>query len=220
MLIEVQTLVVIFAQVFLGTYVSPLADTILIVQRSIVQGWRAGSVITLGVCSALVVFVLLVAFGIAATIEAYPKVLVVLQTIGAIYLVTLARETLKAQQLKIIDPSVGTYTNKQLFVRGFSINFLNPMILLYMSFYLPIFVSKEKGDLDIQLLVIGLWWVFSILISFNVLSIAAKMLGHKLSPRFHHWLSYLSAAVIIVIAVYLVIQITTTLFPDIVKIDK
>jgi len=83
-----------FASIMLG--LAPGPDNIYVLTQSAVQGRSAGIVVTLGLCSGLVLHTTLVALGVAALIATSAPLFLLLKLGGAGYLLYLAYQAFRA----------------------------------------------------------------------------------------------------------------------------
>lgn len=122
--------------------ITPGQDTVYIVGRSITQGRRAGIMSVFGICTGVVIHILIATFGLASAIKAWPIALTLIQYLGAGYLAYLGISTLKAST-NSFDFDAGEITadgDFKIWRDGLLTNITNPKIALFFLAFLPQFV--------------------------------------------------------------------------------
>lgn len=160
--------------------VAPGPDILYVFSQSIIKGSRTGVLITLGLCSGLVLHTLVVALGLAVIIRQLPLALVLIQYAGATYLLYLAWHLWREAV------SIGSDNNQpQLdgwdhYRRGVLMNLSNPKVLLFFLAFLPQFVSQNGGPVAAQLIFLGLLFILAALLVFISVSLLAQSIAHWL----------------------------------------
>ena len=70
--------------------ITPGSDTIYILSRTLAQGKRAGVASVLGISSGVLVWGLLVSFGLATILKSMPSLMLLVKLLGAAYIVWIA----------------------------------------------------------------------------------------------------------------------------------
>jgi threonine/homoserine/homoserine lactone efflux protein len=76
----------LFTSASLLLAVAPGPDNIFVLTESMVRGWRVGLIVTLGLCTGLIVHTAAVALGVAALFQASALAFNLLKYVGAAYL--------------------------------------------------------------------------------------------------------------------------------------
>jgi threonine/homoserine/homoserine lactone efflux protein len=140
---------------------TPGPDTFLVAATSAADGPRAGILASLGVFVGCLVHILLVAAGISALIATTPWAFDAIKTVGAIYLVWIGLQALRAAW-RGHDGDAAQATPRErasgtaLFLRGALTNALNPKVAVFFIAFLPQFVDPARGHLAVQFVVLGL----------------------------------------------------------------
>jgi threonine/homoserine/homoserine lactone efflux protein len=170
-----------FAVAALALAVTPGPDMALFVSRAISYG-RAQAFATLaGALTGIGVHTTLVAFGISALIVAAPTAFLVLKLAGALYLLWLAIQALRAGG-GVLDTRVraGTPSLWQSYLTGLGINLTNPKVVLFFITFLPQFVSADDSAATGKLLFLGAEFVVISLPVVIVVVLAAHWLTRTL----------------------------------------
>lgn len=184
---------------------APGPGQMLVLARSLGDGRAAGVVTSLGLNTGTLVHTLAAAFGLSAVLATSAIAFAVVKGIGAIYLVYLGIQALRARRgAAHVEPesSIGL---RRTFTRAVVTGIFNPKVALFFLALLPQFVQPERGRVLLQFLVLGL-----ILASVGfcwdcLLASAAGSLGAWIerSPRFEAWRQRVMGFVFISLGVHL-----------------
>ena len=165
--------------------ISPGPDFAVVTRLSIVSGRRTGIWAAAGVASAIGVYVLVCAFGLALVLvlNALPWLSQLLSLVGALYLAWLGLQCLRSKgQL----PEASTQSQgRQGFITGFLTNLLNPKAMLYFGSILSQVLTPDLGTTETALiwfLLVGesLLW-FSLVAALFSSSRVLDWLRHRLA---------------------------------------
>lgn len=198
-------LVFVAAAVALGF--APGPDNIFVLTQSALYGRMAGFVVTLGLCTGLIVHTIAVAFGVAAVFSTSALAFNVVKMVGAAYLLYLAWQALKAGKSSLsvedqVDPNL-----MQLYRRGIVMNITNPKVAIFFLAFLPQFADPGIGPLAPQLLTLGFIFILTTVLVFGLIAWAAGYLGEwlKRSPKAQLVLNRIAAVVFVGLAVRLLV---------------
>jgi threonine/homoserine/homoserine lactone efflux protein len=182
--------------------IAPGPDNIFVLAQASQHGTRAGVLVTLGLCTGLIVHTSLVAVGVAALFQSSEIAFAGLKIIGAAYLVYLAWQAFVATastELESKGPS------GRLYVRGVILNITNPKVAIFFLAFLPQFANPELGAVSLQIVMFGLLFIIVTFCVFGSIAITAGRLGYWLrrSVRAQLWLNRLAGVVFIGLAVRL-----------------
>ncbi|MFW6387590.1 MAG: LysE family translocator [Thermodesulfobacteriota bacterium] len=166
------------ASVILG--LSPGPDNIYVLTQSAIQGRSAGVVVTLGLCTGLIVHTFLVALGVAAIIKASAPLFLLLKLGGAVYLLYLAYQAFRTEGGVIGGGSGTSIAYRELYVRGVLMNISNPKVSIFFLAFLPQFVRAEGTAVSQQMLVLGGVFILATLLVFNSIAIGAAFFARRL----------------------------------------
>ena len=142
--------------------ITPGADTMYILGRSISQGKKSGVVSALGISSGALLHCLFATFGLSVLLAKSELAFNVIKYIGAAYLVYLGIKALLSKTTSI-NESFGehqvTRQYSRIYVSGILTNLLNPKVSLFFLAFLPQFIDPNYENNTISFLVLGLTFV-------------------------------------------------------------
>ncbi|HSS62875.1 MAG TPA: LysE family translocator [Gammaproteobacteria bacterium] len=173
--------------VFLGAslvlLVTPGPAVFYIVARSIDQGRIAGVVSTLGVAAGSCVHSAAAALGISALLASSALAFNVVKLIGAGYLIYLGiRKFLVADPVET-DIVVAYKRLREIFVQGVIVNVFNPKTALFFLAFLPQFVDVSRGNVALQMILLGVVFALLGILSDGAYAIAAGSFGQWLKSH-------------------------------------
>lgn len=173
----------IVASTLLG--LAPGPDNIFVLTQSALYGRRAGILVTLGLCTGLVVHTSAVALGVAAILQTSAIAFTVLKIAGALYLLYLAWQAFKTSSARLRNRTAKLLTPMQLYRRGIVMNVTNPKVSIFFLAFLPQFVSPENGGVAQQIFILGTLFILVTLVVFGGIAVLAGTLGSWLndSPK-------------------------------------
>ena len=191
------------ASVLLG--LSPGPDNIFVLTQSTLHGRGAGLMVTLGLCTGLVVHSLAVAFGAAALFQSSELAFSALKLAGAGYLLYLAWGAWRAPPASLSSDSVSLPGRLALYRRGIIMNITNPKVSIFFLAFLPQFADPARGPVALQIMALGGLFILATLLVFGAVAIAAGQLRGWLlkSQRVQLWINRLAAAVFVGLALRL-----------------
>lgn len=171
------------ASVVLGLVPGP--DNIFVLTQSALHGRLAGLVVTLGLCTGLLVHTTAVAVGVAAVFQASVVAFTILKLIGAAYLIYLAWQAFRAGASSLANGGGGQTSLKQLYVRGIVMNVTNPKVAIFFLAFLPQFADPTRGSVAAQIVLFGGIFIVSTILVFGLVAWGAGFLGEwlKRSPK-------------------------------------
>lgn len=185
---------------------APGPDNIFVLTQSALYGRRSGMFITLGLCTGLLFHTTAVAFGVAAIIQTSTWAFTALKFSGAAYLSYLAWQAFKAPVERIDDQTQMTAASPaKLYQRGTIMNITNPKVSIFFLAFLPQFTTPEAGPIAAQIVILGLVFLLSALLSFTLIATLAAMLGRWLarSEKVQKYLNRIAGVVFVGLALKL-----------------
>ena len=168
----------------------PGPDILFVLNQSL-ENKKSGFLISIGLCSGLVVHTLILVFGLSAFIETNEYVISYLKYFGTLYLFYLAFDELNTKFKQASRPN-----NTNLFLRGLYMNLVNPKVLLFFIAYFPNFLFSETLSISLQFLILGSIFIFQALIIFSSVSLASnKLIAYLKVDTADYRLSYFKALV-------------------------
>lgn len=177
------TLDVIFtffsASILLGLVPGP--DNIFVLTQSTLNGKAAGLIVTLGLCTGLIVHTTVVALGVAIIFQTSAIAFSILKYAGAAYLIYLAWQTFKSSSDKISDSSDGDKNYRKLYFRGIFMNVTNPKVSIFFLAFLPQFADPSRGPITVQMMLLGGLFILSTILVFGTVAILGGTIGQLLN---------------------------------------
>jgi len=136
---------------------TPGADTMYILTRSVAQGKSAGLVSVAGIISGCVVHVLCAAFGLSMILSTSAVAFMAVKWAGALYLIYLGVKTFLDKSLKF-ETATQTLASQDLvkiYKQGVITNVLNPKVALFFLSFLPQFINPEYTNGPLPFLILG-----------------------------------------------------------------
>ncbi len=180
---------------------TPGADTLYILTRSIAQGSRAGLMSVAGIMSGCVVHVLAAAFGLSLILSTSAVAFFLVKWAGALYLIFLGIRALTSTT-PAFEARVSRFTHKDLitiYKQGVITNVLNPKVALFFLSFLPQFINPANARGPLPFLLLGGTFLFTGTIWCLILTRAATRmtLTFRENARIGIWMQKLSGVVFI-----------------------
>jgi threonine/homoserine/homoserine lactone efflux protein len=175
-MIPAESLLVFFAASALLA-LAPGPDNLFVLTLSALHGPRAGWLVTLGLCTGLVVHTLAVAAGIAAIFQASELAFTSLKIVGACYLLYLAWGAFRASAARLESNAETRLDAGQLYRRGIVMNLTNPKVSIFFLAFLPQFADPARGSLSLQMVLLGGVFIAAALLVFGTIAALAGTLG-------------------------------------------
>jgi threonine/homoserine/homoserine lactone efflux protein len=159
---------------------APGPDNIFVLTQSALKGKLVGIVVTLGLCTGLVVHTSAVALGVAAIFQASALAFNLLKFAGAAYLLHLAWGAFRAGASTLNTEASQEIGLPRFYLRGIIMNVTNPKVSIFFLAFLPQFTNPETGSLPLQLVALGGIFILSTLLVFGAISLLAGVMGQWL----------------------------------------
>jgi len=176
MMPEPSTLAV-FVLAAVALLVTPGPAVLYIVARSVEQGRWAGLVSALGVHVGTLVHVAAAALGLSALLVSSALAFDIVKYLGALYLMYLGIRRLLTSDAAAAASAAAPRSLRRLFAQGIVVNILNPKTALFFLAFLPQFADPSRGQLGLQILVLGLIFVALGVVSDGLYAVLAGTAG-------------------------------------------
>ncbi|MCL2340652.1 MAG: LysE family translocator [Proteobacteria bacterium] len=165
--------------------IAPGPDNIFVLAHSALYGRRAGLLITLGLCTGLLVHTSAVALGVAAILQKSAVAFNALKMAGACYLLYLAWQAFRAGAIVSAGGQSGPTGGWARYGRGILMNVTNPKVAIFFLAFLPQFADPARGSIPLQIALLGAVFIVCTLAVFGGIAWAAGSIGRwlKHSPR-------------------------------------
>ena len=203
-LIAPQTAIAFFGAAALLA-LAPGPDNVFVLMQSAMRGRAAGLRVVLGLCTGLLVHTAAVALGLATVFAASALAFNLLKLAGAAYLLGLAWQAWRAPPTTAAGAAAEAPSAAQLYRRGIVMNVTNPKVSIFFLAFLPQFVTFERGQVGMQVAMLGALFMLATLLVFGAIALAAGTLRQALlaSPRAEVVVNRLAALVFVALAVRL-----------------
>ena len=178
----------------------PGPDILFVINQSLINK-KSGLIISIGLCTGLLIHTLILVFGLSVFIESNKDLVLYLKYFGALYLFYLAYDELRTK-----DKLVQKNTNNGLFLRGLYMNLINPKVLFFFIAYFPNFLFSETISISFQFLILGSIFIAQALFIFFTVSVVSNkmMILLKLDTR-SNMITYLKSFVFIIIGLMILL---------------
>lgn len=170
----------------------PGPDNVFVLTQSALHGKLSGLVVTLGLCSGLLVHTGAVAFGVAVIFQASALAFTLLKVLGAGYLLYLAWQIFRSSPEQISLNGNPQKSLGALYRRGIIMNVTNPKVSIFFLAFLPQFADPGRGSISLQMVVLGGIFIVATVLIFGTVALIGGALGVWLNrsehaQRFMHW---------------------------------
>ena len=186
---------------------APGPDNLFVLSQSALLGSRSGLLVTLGLCTGLLLHIAAATLGVAAILQTSPLAFNLLKAVGAAYLVLLAVQAFRAGAAGLEVSSHSGSGARTLYFRGIIMNVTNPKVALFFLAFLPQFTDGARGSVALQMLLLGSFFMVSTLLVFGAVACFAGFLGDRLqrSGALQKTLNRVAGAIFIGLAVRLLV---------------
>ncbi|WP_299800060.1 LysE family translocator [uncultured Maribacter sp.] len=190
---------------------TPGADTMYILGRSISQGKKAGIMSAMGISTGSLVHCIIAAFGLSMIIAKSALAFSVIKYLGAAYLIFLGIKALmtKSQnEFEIEKMDKKKASNRKIFVSGILTNILNPKVALFFLAFLPQFIDPNYATNSLPFIVLGLTFIAT----GTIWCLALALFSAKLSDRIRKnykiklWLDRITGGIFIALGIKLALS--------------
>jgi RhtB (resistance to homoserine/threonine) family protein len=199
--------------IFLGVaalvIITPGPDMAIVTKNAVLHGRRAALGTSFGVNAGLAVWTVASALGVASLVRASATAFTVLKLIGAVYLIWLGVQALRASRNRTASADAGTGRSRRVlaardgFRQGMFSNLANPKIAVFFTSLLPQFIGPDRSVL-VPFLVLGGVFVLMTLVWLSAYSLLAVRASAVLQrPRVRAAIDRLSGVVLIGLGVRL-----------------
>lgn len=178
----------------------PGPDILFVINQSLANK-KSGFIISIGLCSGLVIHTLILVFGLSVFIESNKNLVLYLKYFGALYLFYLAYTELRTK-----DKLVHKDTNKSLFLRGLYMNLINPKVLFFFIAYFPNFLFSDTISISFQFLILGIMFIIQALVIFFTVSLISNKITALLKVDTHsNSITYIKSFVFMIIGLVILL---------------
>lgn len=178
---------------------TPGADTVFILTKSISGGYKQGFASVAGIVCGLFVHTALAAFGLSVILMTSSLLFNIVKIAGAAYLIYLGIMAIRSKSSIAISSEKTSTSFKKTFRQGFFTNILNPKVALFFLALLPQFV-KGSAENPLPFLILGLTFIVIGTIWSLFLVVASSYISSSLrTSKFSMYLNKISGAIFIIL---------------------
>ncbi len=178
-MIPIET-ITIFLAASVALALVPGPDNIFVLTQSALHGRKAGILVTLGLCTGVLLHTAAVSLGVAAIFQTSALAFNILKIAGAVYLLYLALQAFRAGAMKLDETGKANLVWQKLYSRGIIMSITNPKVAIFFIAFLPQFADPSRGSITIQMLMFGGLFIGSTLLIFGTVALFAGFLGEWL----------------------------------------
>jgi threonine/homoserine/homoserine lactone efflux protein len=164
-----------FAVTAFALIVVPGPSVLFVISRGVALGGRAAVATVIGNAAGAYSQVVVVALGLGAVIERSAEVFTAVKLVGAVYVVYLGVQAIRHRRklASVLDAAPQPRGTRRIMREGYVVGITNPKAAVFMAAVLPQFTDPARGQVPLQLLVLGLVFVAIALVSDTTWGLAA-----------------------------------------------
>lgn len=160
---------------------APGPDNIFVLNLGMTRGIKAAIITTLGLCTGLIFHTSAAVFGISLILISWENLFNLIKYLGAIYLLYIAFNIFIHRNSSLnFDNKNSTKELKKLYIKGFFMNILNPKVSIFFLAFFPQFVNESLGNIQIQMMILGLVFIVMTIFVFSSIGISANIFSKKI----------------------------------------
>ena len=145
----------------LALNIVPGADMAFVMASAARGGRRDGAIAALGIGAGTLAHVLAAVLGLSAVLASSHTAFAVIKYAGAAYLLWVAVSLLRTRSGDAENGPQPRSSGARLFRAAALVNMLNPKVALFFLAFLPQFVDRQAPVPALQILCLGLWFIFA-----------------------------------------------------------
>ena len=170
------TEIILFLTSSIALTLMPGPDILFVISQSISKNRFTGVLISLGLCSGLLIHTILLVFGLSSIIS---NNYFSFQIFSSFYLLLLMLQEINL--LPSIYSSRSNFNFNSAYLKGFIMNLINPKVILFFIAFFPAFLFSNTLDIKIQFAILGLIFFLQALVIF----IAVSYLSERIFNSFN-----------------------------------
>ncbi|MBU3026364.1 LysE family translocator [Zobellia galactanivorans] len=187
---------------------TPGADTMYILGRSISQGKKAGVLSAIGISTGSLFHCIIAAFGLSIVIAKSAIAFSIIKYLGAAYLIFLgvrALMTKSRNKFEVEQMDKKKTSNRKIFVSGILTNILNPKVALFFLAFLPQFIDPNFATNSLPFIILGLTFITTGTIWCLALALFSARLSNRIRKNYKikTWLDKITGGIFIALGIKL-----------------
>ena len=164
-----KTEIILFLISSISLTLMPGPDILLVISQSISKNKTTGVLISLGLCTGLLIHTMLLVFGFSSIIS---NNYFLFKLFSSFYMLLLMAQEINL--LPKIYSNKSNYNYNSPYLKGLIMNLINPKVILFFIAFFPAFLFSKTLDLKIQFAILGLIFFVQALIIFISVSYLSK----------------------------------------------
>ncbi len=190
--------------------ITPGADTMYILTRSVAEGRKAGIYSVLGISTGGLIHTLFASLGLSVILSTSATAFMIVKYAGAAYLVYLGIKHLIEKPNLFAGTNTGDVPQglSKIYRQGIFTNVLNPKVALFFLSFLPQFINPEFSNGILPFLILGGTFIITGTIWCLFLAFAASQLTQTLRKhqKIAKWFQKISGMVFITLGIHLAVN--------------
>ena len=190
-----KTEIILFLISSISLTLMPGPDILFVISQSISKNKTTGVLISLGLCTGLLIHTMLLVFGFSSIIS---NNYFLFKLFSSFYMLLLMAQEINL--LPKIYSNKSNYNYNSPYLKGLIMNLINPKVILFFIAFFPAFLFSKTLDLKIQFAILGLIFFVQALIIFISVSYLSKRIFNLFnisskSPK----ISYIKSLIFLII---------------------
>lgn len=190
--------------------ITPGADTMYILGRSIAQGKKAGILSALGITTGALFHVIFATLGLSIILAKSALAFQVVKYLGAIYLIYLGLKSLFSKSSGGFNLATENevINFKKVYLSGILTNILNPKVALFFLAFLPQFINPTYQNTSLSFLILGTTFLATGTFWCLLLAVFSSKLSSKIRKnyKFKVWLDKITGGIFIALGIKLALS--------------
>ena len=159
--------------------ITPGPDILYVITRGMTQGKKAALAAATGFTLGNIVHTFFAVVGISAILRASAVAFTIVKLAGAVYLIYIGFKTFRAKG-NVSGDNSKILSAKAIFIQSVTANVLNPKVAIFFLAFFPQFVKPQNGNTSMQMIQLGILFMFSAFTVFSIVGIFSGTIGDKL----------------------------------------
>lgn len=189
---------------------TPGADTMYILGRSIAQGKKAGVLSAFGISTGAIFHIIFATLGLSIILAKSAIAFEIVKYLGAVYLMFLGLKTmLKKADGKFELTNENEVVNyRKIYFSGVLTNILNPKVALFFLAFLPQFIDPNYVQSSLPFLILGLTFLLTGTIWCLILALFASKLSDRIRKNYKIkiWLDKITGGIFVALGIKLALM--------------
>ncbi|MEW2922634.1 LysE family translocator [Muricauda sp. ANG21] len=189
---------------------TPGADTLYILGRSIGQGKKAGILSALGISTGAIFHIIFATLGLSIILAKSAMAFEIVKYLGAGYLIFLGLKTIfnKADGKFELNEQNETVNYTKIYFSGIMTNILNPKVALFFLAFLPQFIDPNYVQSSLPFLILGITFLLTGTIWCLILALFASKLSDRIRKNYKikMWLDKITGGIFVALGVKLALM--------------